>query len=486
MISSSEPKERRILIVDDNPSIHEDFRKILLKSNADTAAIDKMETALFGTKSRSTAANEFQIDAASQGQDALALIRQGLEDSRPYALAFVDVRMPPGWDGIETIKRMWQEDPELQVVICTAYSDYSWFDIAEQLGTTSHLLVLRKPFDNIEVRQLAHTLTEKWLLSQSNRQKLAELEQAVQERTQEIEEQKRHLKDALDNLQQAHSQLLQADKMASIGQLAAGVAHEINNPIGFISSNLNTLGHYIDDLKQVVAAYEELLRKCHEQAPDLTETAKQVQGLRDKIDIDYIISDLGQLTAESMEGAHRVRQIVADLRDFSHVDSPDVVEEDINHLLDKTINVAWNELKYKTEVVRDYGQVPALPCYGGKLAQVFLNLLVNAAQAIEVKGTITIRTGQGDGHIWVEVTDTGCGIPPQSISRIFEPFFTTKDVGKGTGLGLHLAYSIVQAHGGKISVRSTVGKGTTFRVELPLTGPPDKVKEAQSGIAVLN
>ena len=199
--------------------------------------------------------------------------------------------------------------------------------------------------------------------------------------------------------------------------------------------------------------------------------------------IDYVMSDIGDLIAESVEGTQRVRRIVADLRDFSHVDTPDVDIEDINRLLDKTVNVAWNELKYKTQVVRKYGDIPAIPCYGGKLGQVFLNLLVNAAQAIEQRGTITLRTGRDDGHIWIEVADTGCGIAPENLDRIFDPFFTTKETGKGTGMGLHLAYRIIQAHGGRIGAESTVGQGTTFRVELPVTGPPELKEKGHESVA---
>ena len=304
------------------------------------------------------------------------------------------------------------------------------------------------------------------------------LEQAVQQRTWEIEEQKNYLEDTLARLQEAHAQLLQADKMASIGQLAAGVAHEINNPIGFISSNLNSLGEYVEDFKQVLGAYQELQQDCLQGHADVTAKAEEVRQVCEKVDIEYVISDLASLITESVEGTQRVRRIVADLRDFSHVDAPDVGEEDINELLDKTINVAWNELKYKTEVVKEYGDIPAVSCYGGKLGQVFLNLLVNAAHAIKEHGTITVRTGQEGDQVWIEVADTGCGIPPENLKRIFDPFFTTKDVGKGTGMGLHLAYGIIERHGGRIKVRSTVGEGTTFRVELPLAGPPE-VKETQ-------
>ncbi len=287
---------------------------------------------------------------------------------------------------------------------------------------------------------------------------------------------------ALRELQTTQSHLAQSEKMASIGQLAAGVAHEINNPIGFISSNLNSLRQYVKDLQRMFAAYHELVGAHGPGGSKLDARLDEIQRVREEIDLDFILADVTDLISESIEGANRVREIVADLRDFAHVDSPDVAEEDVNDLLDKTINVAWNELKYKADIVREFGDVPGLPCYGGKLGQVFLNLLVNAAQAIADHGTITIRTGHDGDIVWIEVADTGCGMPAEILSRVFEPFFTTKEMGRGTGLGLHLAYKIVEAHGGRIDVRSTAGAGTMFRIELPVTGPPE-AKESHGELA---
>ncbi len=303
-----------------------------------------------------------------------------------------------------------------------------------------------------------------------------QLEPASQRRLADLEEE---LAAARQELAGLRTQLVQSDKMASIGQLAAGIAHEINNPIGFISSNLNRLHDYVRDIKRVLAAYQGLREACGEGGgADVAARAQEIDRIREEIDLGYIVSDLSNLVAESIEGSERVRQIVANLRDFSHVDSPDVTEEDVAELLEKTISVAWNVLKYKVQVVREYGPTPPLPCYGGKLGQVFLNLLVNAADAIHDRGTITIRTGSGEGVIWIEISDTGRGIAPENLSRIFEPFFTTKEVGEGTGLGLHLAHNIIEAHQGQLAVESTVNRGTTFRIELPLTGPPAGKGEA--------
>lgn len=616
MTQTTMHKNRRILVIDDNPAIHDEIRRILCNDLGEGDS-NGGETAPSGEEHQRTDAGGFQIDAAFQGEAGLELARKAMEQGRPYALVFVDIRMPPGWDGTETLKRIWQVCPDIEAVICSEHSDYSWDEIAAKLGRTDRLLILKKPFDTLAVRQLAQSLTERWNLAHAMRLRLGTSEEGepsrcdipivvvdddpavlriltklirdagyevrqhadgaeaweafdsqepavvltdwrmpgldgielcrrirasdhvgsvyvilltaadrpedlvaafeagaddflskpcnkrellarvragervlrllrqqresakvIETHNRALEAANRRAAEAIERLTRVQQQLLQADKMASIGQLAAGVAHEINNPIGFISSNLNSLGQYAEDLKAVLDAYDALLHECESHAV-LAEKTKEVSQVREEKDIAYVLSDLGNLIDESVEGAQRVRQIVADLRDFSHVDNPEMAEEDINELMDKTLNVAWNELKYKTEVVRELGEIPAIQCYGGKLGQVFLNLLVNAAQAIKERGTITVRTGRQDEHIWVEVADSGCGIPPENLDRVFEPFFTTKDVGKGTGLGLHLAHTIIHAHGGQISVKSTVGEGTTFRIELPIIAPA-QAKEKQS------
>lgn len=271
----------------------------------------------------------------------------------------------------------------------------------------------------------------------------------------------------IGKLHDAQNQLLQSEKMASIGQLAAGVAHEINNPIGYVNSNLGTLDKYLKDMFAMLRAYEEA-------EPLLAAdpgVAAHVKALREKLDIDFLKEDVVALMNESEEGISRVKKIVQDLKDFSHVDEAEWQWVDLHKGLESTLNVVWNELKYKTEVVKEYGEIPEIYCLPQQLNQVFMNLLVNAAHAIVEHGTITIRTGAKDHEVWVEIADTGVGIPPENLKRIFDPFFTTKPVGKGTGLGLSLAYSIVQKHHGRIDVQSAVGKGTTFRLCLPENQP---------------
>lgn len=285
------------------------------------------------------------------------------------------------------------------------------------------------------------------------------------------------LRELNSRFMQAQSQLMQSEKMASIGMLAAGVAHEINNPIGYVQSNLNTLETYIKKFLAVLEAYE----RVELSMPDRSELFAGVAELKEGGDITYLKPDVLALLAESHEGIDRVKNIVLNLKDFSRIDPEEKwVEEDIHRGLDSTLNMIWNELKYKCEVKKEYAILPLVECLLPELNQVFMNLLVNAAQSIETRGTITIRTGCRDGQVWIEIADTGKGILPEDLNRIFEPFFTTKPVGKGTGLGLSVSFGIVQKHHGKIEVESTPGKGTVFRVILPVKKPVPEDKNPPS------
>lgn len=264
-------------------------------------------------------------------------------------------------------------------------------------------------------------------------------------------------------LQQMQSQIIQQEKMASIGQLAAGVAHEINNPMGFITSNLTSLGKYADRLDEYIAALLQSLGSCPTH-PNMDELDK----LRQKLKVDYIISDVRELVNESLDGAERVRRIVQDLKSFSRVDQAECCQTNLNEALDTTINIAWNELKYIATLERNFGEIPEILCFPQQINQVFLNLLINAAQAMEKQGNITVRTWSEDDSVFVTVADTGKGMPEEVKKCIFEPFFTTKEAGKGTGLGLSISADIIRKHGGEISVESEVGVGTIFTVKLPV------------------
>jgi signal transduction histidine kinase len=270
-------------------------------------------------------------------------------------------------------------------------------------------------------------------------------------------------------LKSAQRQLLQSEKMASIGLLAAGVAHEINNPVGYINSNLGTLEKYLADILTVLNKYEEAALTCAH--PGLLE----VQQLKEKLDFSFLRDDIQSLLGESREGLERIKEIVLGLKDFSRSSADETWHwADLTKCLENTLAIVRNELKYKCEVIKDFGVLPQIYCLPSQLEQVFMNLVVNAAQAIETYGTITIRTGQEGDRVWVEIADTGAGIPPEIMPHIFDPFFTTKPVGTGTGLGLPVSYGIIERHHGKIEVHSEVGKGSTFRIILPVQPDIDK------------
>lgn len=262
---------------------------------------------------------------------------------------------------------------------------------------------------------------------------------------------------------EAQQTVFQQEKMASIGQLAAGVAHEINNPMGFISSNLSTLEKYLERIREFVSNQDSLVASIGSK-----EDKNSLCELRKKLKIDYIFEDTQNLISESQDGAGRVRRIVQDLKSFSRVDQTEFSTIDINGCIESTINVAWNEIKYIATLNREFGDIPFVRCFPQQINQVFLNLLVNAAQAMKEQGTITVKTWNDDASVFISVADTGSGMPPDVMSRIFEPFYTTKDVGKGTGLGLSISYDIIKKHNGDIFVESVPGSGTTFTIRLPL------------------
>jgi len=277
-------------------------------------------------------------------------------------------------------------------------------------------------------------------------------------------------------IEEVQRQLLQADRMASIGQLAAGVAHEINNPIGYIQSNLGTLREYVSSMFRLIAAQDAALHRLRAEQP---EQARQLDDIREQIDFEFLATDLPTLLAESQEGISRVRKIIQDLREFSragHSESWTVA--DLHAGLDSTVNIVWNDLKYKVELLKRYGEVPPVECLPSQLNQVFLNILVNAGHAIEQRGQIVITTRADAEHAYIEISDTGKGIPEENLARVFEPFFTTKAIGKGTGLGLSISYGIIKKHNGEIDVRSELGVGTTFLIKLPLRQPAGTTAEA--------
>ena len=581
---------RRILIIDDNPAIHEDFRKILA-APAEASDFEAVSDELFGAETNRVAINGFELESAFQGQEGLDRVKRAVAVARPYALAFVDVRMPPGWDGVETTTKLWEAYPDLQVVICTAYSDYAWDDMIAKVGRSDRLVILKKPFDNVEVLQLANALTEKWRLLQYAKLKIDGLEQAVAARTQQLRQSEERFKklcnfspfgifetDSSGNCsytnprwnelsgrsreenegsgwsQAIHPedraatlaawkaaaetgrewsseirlltpagevrwgrmvtapmfslsgellgyvgtvedvtackciesernaiemQLRQAQKLEAIGQLAAGIAHEINTPTQYIGDNTRFVRDAFTDLTKLLASYDQLLQ-ASKQRSVVAAHIEQVEAARQQADLDYLIAEIPKAIQQSLEGVERVATIVRAMKEFSHPGSGQKSAMDLNHAIASTVTVTRNEWKYVADVVTDFDpKLPPVPCLAGEFNQVILNLIINATHAIadvvgdgtKGKGTITISTRHDANWVEIRVRDTGAGIPEKIRNRIFEPFFTTKGVGKGTGQGLAISRSvIVDKHGGTISFESQVGKGTTFIIRLPV-GP---------------
>jgi hemerythrin-like metal-binding protein/PAS domain S-box-containing protein len=307
------------------------------------------------------------------------------------------------------------------------------------------------------------------VLARSN----VQLEREVKKRTQQLieinqtlEREKNQQLLLNSQLKEAQMHLLQSEKMASIGQLAAGVAHEINNPMSYINSNLTALKKYVDNLLALVAIYEKA-----EVAANGSESLAQIKAFKKQIDLDFLKTDVLDLLEESHEGATRVKNIIQDLKDFSHPSNDDEWQwSDLHADIESTLNIVNNEVKYKAKIIKDFGDLPKVRCLPQQLNQVFMNLLINSAQAIEKNGIITLRTGTENDHVWIDISDTGKGISIEHQSKIFDPFFSTKPIGEGSGLGLSVSYSIIKKHQGDIQLTSQPGQGSTFRIILPIAG----------------
>ncbi len=320
-----------------------------------------------------------------------------------------------------------------------------------KLSTPAEIGVLALSFN-----QMMHDL-------RSSRQELEgwtqTLENKVQERTQEIEEKNRRLTELVETMKRMQEQLVHSEKMASLGQLVAGIAHEINNPVNFIASNITPLKQYINDIKTLITRYDQC---CDSDG----EKQKELEGLKAEIDFDFLIADLDDLIQDVGTGASRIRRIVQDLRNFSRLDEAELKTIDIHQSLDTTLNLLGHIYENRIMVHKKYEATPHVECYAGQLNQVFMNLLANAAQAITRRGNVWIMTQNAAHKVKISIRDDGRGIPEEVLPKIFDPFFTTKDVGEGTGLGLSISYGIIEKHQGEISVKSHVDEGTEFTITI--------------------
>ena len=317
----------------------------------------------------------------------------------------------------------------------------------------------------IQRERAARNQAERFIEERSRKLYLAN--EALKEEHARVQRRNVEIEAAHQALQEAQAKLVQSEKLASVGQLAAGVAHEINNPVGFIKSNLGSLKGYAESMSRLMRAYRELVSEVAKTSAH-AELLQRIQRLEESEDVEYILDDMGDLVDESLEGTVRVVEIVKGLKSFSRIDDAVFTPVDIHSGIESTLKVVANELKYKCVVQKEFGRLPKVRCNLAKINQVIMNLLVNAGQAIESEGTITIRTTHAGDFAQIDVIDTGVGIPADKIGSIFDPFFTTKSVGAGTGLGLSISYGIVEEHEGTLEVESEVGRGTTFTIRLPI------------------
>jgi two-component system NtrC family sensor kinase len=446
----------RVLIIDDNASIHADFRKILGQDQGQNVELIRAKAQLFGESTVAAPHTGFVIDSAFQGRDGLDMVKRAAEEGYPYSLAFVDVRMPPGWDGIETISQIWKCCPEIQIVVCTAYSDYSWEEMIHKLGHSPDLVVLKKPFDNIEVLQLAHALTKKWHLNREVQSQLENLDALVRQRTSELETANAQLKEEIAKQVKLEAQLRHSQKMEAVGQLAAGVAHDFNNLLTVIQGNAALLQ---DQLGRDTACAEPLndISVASERAARLVSqllafSRKQVLK-SERLNLGEVVNNLGE-TLKRLLGNHIAL-------DVNVIPGLPPIQADLNMMEQIIMNLSVN--------ARD-----AMP-KGGKLA---VGIAAVAITNEDAQKNSEIHPGQ---HVCLSISDTGSGIAPELLPRIFDPFFTTKEVGKGTGLGLATVYGIVKQHNGWVEVQSAINQGTTFRIYLPISaGSPQPGNSAPS------
>ena len=389
-----------------------------------------------------TLSEQYECDTASSATEALerlALV--------PYALVITDVMMP-GRNGVELLREIKSRHPDTAVIMVSGVDRPQRFRDTLNLGASDYLV---KPCE-LEVLYIAvERALERRRLQLTARQYKAD-----------IEKQNKELALRANELQRLQAQIIHSEKMASLGQLAAGVAHELNNPAGFIYGNMDVLKGRLAGLQDLLTAYEQV-----DLPPDI---APLVKAIKIRVDYEMLIDDLNSIASDCHEGAERIRDVVQNLRLFSRLDEAELKQVDLHEGIDSTLRLLSQYYSSNRLVVRrDYGELPLVTCYSAQLNQVWMNMLANAAQSVSGNGEVRITTSVESDWAVIAIRDSGCGIPQELLPRLFDPFFTTKPVGEGTGLGLSISYGIVERHGGTIKVDSTPGRGTTFTIRIPVT-----------------
>lgn len=450
----------RILVVDDNPSIHDDFRRIFAADRPRGDALDDLAAAVFGGLPHAPSGPRFSLDHASQGQAALARVVAAREAKAPYALLFMDVRMPPGWDGVEAAARVLADDADVHVVLCTAYPEQGWRQRVEQLPGRDRVLVLKKPFDIVEVQQLACALCEKWQHAQEHRARMHHLERSVTAQQGELAAAADHLRQEIASRALVESRLRKAERLEGLGRLAAGLCHEINNPLSYIVTSAELMSEELADLGERVP-----------------HTAQQ---------------ELAQLLNAISLGASRITRLVRNIRMFArHSDGAAEIVE-LDQAIETAVGMVQPQLLPHVEITIDTSRT--VPVLGRRfeLEQVLINLVENAlhamAEQLHPVPRVTITTHLvGGEEVAIDVADTGPGIDEAIIEQIFDPFFTTKPVNKGTGLGLSICHTLISDMGGSIDARNGSERGAVFTVTLPVAQPvrPVLVPTAPSAVETI-
>jgi signal transduction histidine kinase len=385
--------------------------------------------------------DNFECETAASADEALAVLA-----TETYALVISDMMMP-GRNGVELLREIKSRYPETAVIMISGVDRPQRVRDALRIGAFDYLI---KP---CELDGL--TLSVERALERRALQRTATYYKA------HLENQNVELAQSKTTLQRLQAQLVHTEKMASLGQLSAGIAHELNNPAGFVYGNMDILGDYLANLERLLTAYDQVALPAH--------AAATIEALKTEINYKKLLGDLSSIISDCREGAQRICDVVKNLRLFSRLDEADLKRVDIHEGLDSTVRLLSRYFSAGRLVLhRDYGDLAPVNCYAGQLNQVWMNLLGNAAQAIKDQGEVTIATRSEGEWVTIAISDTGTGIAEDHLSKIFDPFFTTKPVGEGTGLGLSISYGIIERHGGAITVTSEIGSGTTFTVRIPV------------------
>ena len=478
-----DPKQssNRILVIDDNLDIHHDFKVILASQSDEGAPLDDLESDLFGAPDQAADRPEnnrwtdYDLAFAAQGQEGFAMAREAMAAGKPFALAFVDMRMPPGWNGLETIERLWEVDRDLQVVICTAYSDFSQLEIMQRLGRSDNLLILKKPFDPEEIAQVTVTMLQKREMTRRAALTLEQMERLVAERTEAMARSQFHegrtrqaMDNLLNNLDGEDNRFVRTEKLATLGMMLSSFTSQENDLASQLHEEITLLEGFVRTLGRNLDAFHNLADELHA-GREAGEALSEAEAVTHRADLAGTLQDTRLALERLKDKAGAMEHCLQGIREFARQEAAVADYTDLNRDLNLVLDLVRSYLAPDVELESELDELPPLVCIRGQILQVVSALLLNAVQASGPRGgRVRVRSWLEDQTVHVAVEDNGCGIDEDNIQRVFDPYFTTKGKHWGTGLGLGVARDVVRQHGGRLRVDSRVGVGTTFTLELPL------------------